>query len=983
MARRSRLSRKLRRCVREVAGFRSATKFEKLEERSLLSATPALTAEEVPDVLWAPDTPQSVVDNWEAQFEALGADINTIDADRWTSTATNGSGLSQGHPSTITWGVVPDGTSIGGFSGERAAPSDLRATLDRIYGSMSTWLPLFQQVFDRWEAVSGIDFVYETNDDRAAFSSSNRGILGRRADMRIGGHFIDGPSNILAYNFFPNVGDMVIDTADSFFNNLANNSLRLRNVVAHEAGHGLGLEHSLPVAGTKLMEPYLSLSFDGPQHDDILRINRGYGDRLEGNDTIATAFGLGLITNQPVTVSDVSVDDDSDVDYYGFSLGANSLIDFKLEPFGSVYTVGLEGGSNATFDSRAQSNLALTVLASNGTAVVASANATGLGTSESLTDLSLAPGQYYLRVTGAQNAAQLYTLTVEPQAIPAGTIEGIVWNDSDGDGTRDSSEAGLAGWTVFLDANINGSLDTGETSTVTTAAGTYTFTALAAGAYTVTQVTQSGWEQTFPAAGGAAARSHTVTLSQGQKASAVDFGNRRPAYPPVLAPIGDQTLPTSEDIVTISLVASDANNDPLNFSASAQSVEYHLDQTLGLFAVSGNEYLNWGGRNEKWFTGNANAWYYVTPDGKLYRWLGGNLADDPMVEQVSTAAYANTSLLHNAQANSAPVSLSINGSTLTIDPNDGFSGKFYVAVTVSDGVLTDSELFSVMVQAAATDTTPPAVTNRTPIDGATIAATSTNIDVTFSEAVSGADVTDLVLTGSGAVNAVKSAPTNVGGNTWRFAVSNLQNGPVNVSLAPDPNDIEDTAGNDLAPTSWSFSIYIPVTPQAAPVLASVGDQTMPSSQDVFEINLVASDANNDPLTFSASAQSIEYHLDQTLGLAATGGNEYLNWGGRNEKWFTGNANTWYYVTPDGKLYRWLGGNLVDDPMVEQASAAAYANTSLLHNAQANSAPASLSVNGSTLTVNPNDGFRGKFYVTATVSDGNGGSDSKRFTMTVT
>ena len=79
-----------------------------------------------------------------------------------------------------------------------------------------------------------------------------------------------------------------------------------------------------------------------------------------------------------------------------------------------------------------------------------------------------------------------------------------------------------------------------------------------------------------------------------------------------------------------------------------------------------------------------------------------------------------------------------------------------------------------------------------------MSSSSTNIDVTFSEAVSGVDINDLVLTGTGAAAAVKSTPTNIGGNTWRFAVSNLQNGTVNVSLAPDANDIEDAAGNDLA-----------------------------------------------------------------------------------------------------------------------------------------------------------------------------------------
>jgi hypothetical protein len=349
---------------------------------------------------------------------------------------------------------------------------------------------------------------------------------------------------------------------------------------------------------------------------------------------------------------------------------------------------------------------------------------------------------------------------------------------------------------------------------------------------------------------------------------------------------------------------------------------------------------------------------------------------------VSTAAYANTSLLHNAQPNSAPATVSVNGSTLVINPHEGFSGKFYVTATVSDGALTDSEGFWVVVQPTSTDTTPPTVTSRTPANGATIGATSTNIDVTFSESVTGVEATDLVLSGSGAANAVKSAPTHVGGNTWRFAVTNLQNGPVNVSLAPDANDIEDAVGNDLAPTNWSFSVSMPTT-QAPPVLATIGDQTMPMSQDALAINLVASDPNNDPLTFTTSAQSVEYYLDQTLGLNATGGNEYLNWGGRNEKWLTDRANAWYYITPDGKLYRWLGGSLANDPLVEQVSTAAYTNTSLLYNAQPNGAPALLTVNGNTLTINPNDGYRGKFYVTATVSDGQGGTDSKQFAVTVT
>ena len=103
----------------------------------------------------------------------------------------------------------------------------------------------------------------------------------------------------------------------------------------------------------------------------------------------------------------------------------------------------------------------------------------------------------------------------------------------------------------------------------------------------------------------------------------------------------------------LNLQASDPNSDPLTFTATAQSIEHHLDQTLGLNCIGGDEFLNWGGRNEKWLNG-AGHLYYITPDGKFYRWLGGSLASDPLVEQLSTADYTNTALFHNAQPNNAP-----------------------------------------------------------------------------------------------------------------------------------------------------------------------------------------------------------------------------------------------------------------------------------------------------------------------------------------
>ena len=54
-------------------------------------------------------------------------------------------------------------------------------------------------------------------------------------------------------------------------------------------------------------------------------------------------------------------------------------------------------------------------------------------------------------------------------AAAAGTLQGLLWNDVNANGDRDTGEPGLPGWTVFLDANRNGVLNAGETATTTTA----------------------------------------------------------------------------------------------------------------------------------------------------------------------------------------------------------------------------------------------------------------------------------------------------------------------------------------------------------------------------------------------------------------------------------------------------------------------------------------------------------------------------------
>jgi len=254
-------------------------------------------------------------------------------------------------------------------------------------------------------------------DDGASLGSAS-GTLGVRPDIRIGGHPIDGNGNILAYNFYPNNGDMIIDTADAFYTNTSSNSLGLRNVLAHEHGHGLGLGHVCPISQTKLMEPYLTFAFDGPQHDDVLAANRGYGDARESNDSAAGASNLGAPGTTTLTLDDLSLDDPSDADFFSFTVAADASIDVVVSPVGATYFSGAQNtdgscSTGSSYSSVDTLNLAIAILGPDGETVVSSADAAVAGLGELLENvvLSSGAGTYFARITGTGALdAQLYRL---------------------------------------------------------------------------------------------------------------------------------------------------------------------------------------------------------------------------------------------------------------------------------------------------------------------------------------------------------------------------------------------------------------------------------------------------------------------------------------------------------------------------------------------------------------------------------------------
>jgi hypothetical protein len=201
--------------------------------------------------------------------------------------------------------------------------------------------------------------------------------------------------------------------------------------------------------------------------------------------------------------------------------------------------------------------------------------------------------------------------------------------------------------------------------------------------------------------------------------------------------------------------------------------------------------------------GNRTIWYWTDSlNGDPLTWSGttplGTLSTNvPNIKLGATADFpiaitptVSGSFVNGVWAGNVTVLETATGMLLRTDDGSGHKG--------------DSNTFNVQT------ITPPVVTGQNPTAGATIPSASVDIDVTFSETVVGVDATDMVLGGAAAGGAIVAAPTNPGGTTWRFPVSGLVSGTLNISLAPDVGDIQDLDGNDLSPrpTTWNYSVSI-------------------------------------------------------------------------------------------------------------------------------------------------------------------------------
>ncbi|WP_066341054.1 matrixin family metalloprotease [Azohydromonas lata] len=191
-----------------------------------------------------------------------------------------------GTGATVTWSVMGGGVSCeAAFLG--CSTTALGAFLP------GGFLTEIRSAFDAWSKVANIKFV-QVADDGAAFNAATRS-----GDIRIGAHFVDGSAGTLAYSYFPPVnglsaaGDIFMDTAERWKIGFGGNGYDVFQVVTHEIGHSLGLEHTPRTDA--LMNAFYTERFRGLQADDIAGARFLYGVRPIPEPSALALFGLGVV----------------------------------------------------------------------------------------------------------------------------------------------------------------------------------------------------------------------------------------------------------------------------------------------------------------------------------------------------------------------------------------------------------------------------------------------------------------------------------------------------------------------------------------------------------------------------------------------------------------------------------------------------------------------------------------------------------------
>jgi hypothetical protein len=113
-----------------------------------------------------------------------------------------------------------------------------------------------------------------------------------------------------------------------------------------------------------------------------------------------------------------------------------------------------------------------------------------------------------------------------PTTQAKGSISGNLFNDLNGNSTRQSGEPNLSGRKFYIDSNKNGKLDSGETTATTDSNGNYKFSNLAPGTFRIRENLPGGWRVSLPTA----PWSQDVIVASGQNVTGKNFADTQKVY---------------------------------------------------------------------------------------------------------------------------------------------------------------------------------------------------------------------------------------------------------------------------------------------------------------------------------------------------------------------------------------------------------------------------------------------------------------------
>ncbi len=360
---------------------------------------------------------------------------------------------------------------------------------------------------------------------------------------------------------------------------------------------------------------------------------------------------------------------------------------------------------------------------------------------------------------------------------------------------------------------------------------------------------------------------------------------------------------------------------------------YRLDRIEG-FTSNGDYQRNWGGLGEKWFRDGLGGSIFIQPNGDVKRWDGqSSPPDGQLITQVDGVVHENPALLHDAQeiaggcpASSAEPSLVVARRAYRIDAAMGFAsagsyatnwggrgekwfingsrGWFYIEL---DGTIVrwDGQrpiggdvvgVLSPEYHAEPNRLLDAHDPDAYACDGGPEAYTAYDLDRAL----------ELTFAGSYA--------ENWGGLGERWMFSSATNRWHYIT----PNGDVFRWLRNSSPATGTLAGTLSADFHADP--SRLHEAVLPTA-GFCEGDLAG------PGLGALAAQT-----DTELGLYKNR-SYYNNWAGMNEKWMASRSGSWFYLLPNGALYRWSNGQTpVEGELITTFDADYYENPAMLHEA---------------------------------------------------